>query len=282
MAVTSKTKHADKEAATSTRAMDFRSTSSNWLVGIGAGGALNVPGWRFVSADRPVVVATDCWPVSTPVAWQQAWESILKSPCQRSASIVNASSDFGALLPHIGSSSLIVDLRSMKRTPRMTIARLSNDEFDALSVADQLKELRAALSLNKSQLALVLQVTRPTIYEWYEGKDPNPTNGERIRTLLRVLARSAVSGARPLNARFVRQPMGLTEPSLLDLLCQDRLDQERLAREIERARDLDAAASRKRKNREDRLQALGFEDLSRDQRKALLARNVALQDWPRR
>ena len=145
-----------------------------------------------------------------------------------------------------------------------------------------MKELRAALSLNGSQLARILQVTRPTTYKWYEGKAPNRTTGARILTLLRVLARCAVSGAAPLNARFVRRPMSLAEPSLLDLLCEDRLDQERLARAIERARDLGDAAFRKRKDREDRLRALGFEDLSREQRKVLLARNMALRDWPRR
>ena len=283
MAITSKLRNPTGEAATSALGvMDCRLTSPNWLVGIDAGGALNVPGWRLGSADRPdVVVATDCWPVSTPVAWQQAWDSMLKSPSRGTAGIINAGSDLGALLPHVGSSSLIVDLRSIERMSRMTTSRRSNDEFPLL-VADQLKELRAALSLNKAQLARVLQVARPTIYEWYEGKEPNPTNSQRIRTLLRVLARSAVSGARPLNARFTRQPMGLTEPSLLDLLCEKRLDQERLSYALKRARDLGDAAFRERKNREDRLHALGFEDLSRERRKELLARNVALQDWPRR
>ena len=125
-------------------------------------------------------------------------------------------------------------------------------------------------------------VTRPTIYEWYEGKDPNAVNCERIRTLLRVLKRSTVSGAMPLNARFVRQPMGSAEPSLLDLLSEHRLDKERVARAVQRARDLGAAAFRKRENREDRLRALGFEDPTGNQRKEQLARNVALQDWPRR
>ena len=282
MAVTSNTKRAAGEAATSAlRAMDCGFTSLNWPAGVDTGGALNVPGWLTVSADRPyVAVATDRWPVPTPAAWQQAWDSILKSPSRGSAGILSTHSDLGTLLPRVGSSSLIVDLRSMKRPSRTTIARLSNDGFP-LPVADQLKELRAALSLNKAQLARVLQVARPTVYEWYEGKDPNLTNSERIRTLLQVLARGAVSGARPLNARFVRQPMGLTEPSLLDLLCEKRLDQERLAHVLKRARDLGDAAFRKRKDREDRLHALGFEDLSRERRKELLARNVALQDWPR-
>ena len=164
----------------------------------------------------------------------------------------------------------------------MTERRLSAGGLEALPVADQLKELRAALSLSNSQLARTLQVSHHTIYEWYEGTEPNPTNGERIRTLLSCLARSAVSGAKPLNARFVRRPAGLAEPSLLDLLCEHRLDQERVAPALERARSLGAEASRQRKNREDRLRALGFQDLSRDQRRQILARNVALRDWPRR
>ena len=164
----------------------------------------------------------------------------------------------------------------------MTELRLSAGGLEALSVADQLKELRAALSLNNSQLARILQVTHSTIYEWCEGEEPNPTEGERIRTLVSVLARGAVSGARPLNARFVRQPAGLAEPSLLDLLCKHRLDKERVARALERARSLSAEAFRQRTSREDRLRALGFQDLSRDQRRQMLARNVALRDWPRR
>lgn len=173
-------------------------------------------------------------------------------------------------------------MRASLNVPGCRVVSGDRPHVVALPIADQLKELRAALSLNGSQLACILQVSRLTTYEWYDGRAPNRATGARILTLLRVLARGAVSGAAPLNARFVRQPMSLTEPSLLDLLCEDRLDQERLARAIERVRSRGDAASRKRKDREDRLRALGFEDLSRDQRKALLARNMALRDWPRR
>ena len=149
------------------------------------------------------------------------------SQCHGSAGIVSGSSDYGPLLPHVGSSSLIVDRRSVQRWPWID-AGLTADGFESIPVVDQLKELQAALSLNKSQLARIMRVTRPTIYEWYEGKDPNAVNCERIRTLLRVLKRSTVSGAMPLNARFVRQPMGSAEPSLLDLLSEHRLDKSAL------------------------------------------------------
>ena len=261
--------------------IDYRYGFSHWPIEIGAGGTGQVARCLAASVETPAIVALiDSWHALLFSDRPQPWSAPLMSSCQGSAGVVSVDSDYGPLLPHVGSSPLIVDRRSVQRPPRI-VTRLSAGGLESLSVPDQLKELQAALSLNKSQLARILKVTRPTIYEWYEGKEPNATNSERIRILLLVLARGAVSGAKPLNARFVRQPMGLSEPSLLDLLYRDRLDQELLARALKRAREVGDAAFRKRKNREDRLHALGFEDLSRDKRKELLARNVALQDWPK-
>ena len=207
---------------------------------------------------------------------------MLKSPCWGSAGIVAFRSDYGPLLPHVGSSSLIVDRRFVKHATGRLIARRSVDWCQGFPVVDQLKELRAALSLNKSQLARILRVTRPTLYEWYQGKEPNATNSARIHTLLRVLTRAAVSGTRPLNARFIRQSTNFDEPSVLDLLCDERLNEKRVLRALEQVRDLGAAAARSRAAREERLRALGFEDPGAEQRKENLARNVALQDWPGR
>ena len=274
MAVTATIQRADeKTAAPMPTAVDYRSAYSHWLTGIDAGGTGQVTERYAGSVERPSAIVI-------VVRVQQEPSALLMSQCHGSAGIVSGGSDYGPLLPHVGSSSLIVDRRSVQRWPWID-ARLTADGFESIPVVDQVKELRAALSLNKSQLARIMRVTRPTIYEWYEGKEPNPTNSERIRVLLRVLERNAVSGAMPLNARFIRQPMGPAEPSLLDLLSEHRLDQERVARAIKRARQLDAAAFRKRENREDRLRALGFEDPTGNQRKEQLARNVALQDWPK-
>ena len=293
MEMTSTIRRADEEAATSApAAMECRYTStvSHWPVGIYARSTRQVSEWRVDSAERPyvVVAATDCSPASTPGARQQPRDfllnSLLNSPCRGTAGIVTFSSDYGPLLPHVGSSSFIVDRRPARCLRWLPGSRLSARfrEILALPVADQLQELGAALSLNKSQLAQVLNVTRPTLYEWYQGKEPNAANSERIRTLLRVLTHGDVSGARPLNARFVRRPMDIDGLSLLDVLCGDRLDDDRVVRALDRARDLGAAAAHSSTAREDRLRALGFEDPGDEQRKEYLARNVALQDWPRR
>ena len=83
-----------------------------------------------------------------------------------------------------------------------------------LSVPEQMQELQAALSLNKSQLLRVLQVSRPALYDWFRGKEPNPANAGRLHALLRCLSRARVSGASPLNARFVRRPADLDGPAV--------------------------------------------------------------------
>ena len=170
---------------------------------------------------------------------------------------------------------MTVDRRSGQRSAR-TDTRLLADGFEAMPVADQLRELCAALSLSKSRLARILRVNRLTVHEWYEGKEPNSINGERIRILMGVLMRNGVSGVRPLNARFVRQPLRFNDPSLLDLLCEDPLDEERIAYALQGVRDLGTAACLVRKNREDRLRTLGFEEPSAEQRRERLARIVAV------
>ena len=271
----------DEDTATPKPAVvDYRADVRQLLAGNDPKATCQGSWWHAGRVEQPslTVMFTGGW--AAPFGWRQDEPSAhLMAQCHGSAGIVSFSSDYGPLLPRVGSSPLIVDRRSGLH-PHWVGAPVA-EGLETLAVVDQLNELRAALSLNKSQLARVMRVTRPTIYEWYEGKDPNATNSERIGTLLRLLQRSAVSGAMPLNARFVRQPVGPTEPALLDLLCEPRLDQARVARSLKRVRVLGSAALRKRRNREDRLRELGFEDPDGGQRKEQLARNVALQDWPK-
>ena len=272
---------AEETAMTRPAVIDYRADVRHLLAGNDPTATCQGSWWNAGRVEQPslTVMFTGGW--TAPIGWRRDEPSAqLMAQCHGSAGIVSLSSDYGPLLPHIGSSPLIVDRRSGLH-PHWIGAPFATEKLEALAVVDQLNELRAALSLNKSQLARVMRVTRPTIYEWYEGKDPNSTNCERIHTLLRLLELSAVSGAMPLNARFVRQPLGPAEPALLDLLCEARLDQARVARALKRVRILGNAALRRRKNREDRLRALGFEDPDAAQRKEQLAMNVSLQDWPK-
>ena len=190
---------------------------------------------------------------------------------QRSAVIIGA-------VPrhHIGSSPLVHDRRPINGPPDIFFG-LAN--VVVLPIAEQMQELLAALSLNKSQLARILRVTRPTIYEWLEGNRPNHTNAKRLNALFGVLERASVSSSTPLNARFVRYPVEPGTPSLVDLLEEEQVNENRLVEVMKQAQRLANMASERRENREDRLRRLGFEEPSREQRKEQLARNVALMDW---
>jgi transcriptional regulator with XRE-family HTH domain len=213
-----------------------------------------------------------------------AWLAVLSPARSASSGIVTNVADYGPILPHVGSSSYIIDRRPTKRVLKRAVSEGSAGfhRVVALSIVEQMQELLAALSLNKSQLAQILRVTRPTVYDWFQGKEPNTANTERVHFLLRILARASVSGAAPLNARFVRQPMEFDSPSLIDLLGQEQVDEELVVRALETARALGDAASQRRTTREERLRALGFEDPTSKQRRQQLATTVALKGWPER
>ena len=212
---------------------------------------------------------------------RDAWRAVLWRASSGSTGIVLLGSALGSFLPHVGSSSSIVDYRPVAPVSPPNAA-VSFREIVALPVIEQMQELQAALSLNKSQLAGILRVTRPTLYDWLQGREPNTANGGRLDTLLRILARASVSSASPLNARFVARPVDIDTPSLIELLGEEPLDENRVIRAIERSRELADSASRRRTAREERLRTLGFEELGGEQRRRQLATNVALRKWPER
>lgn len=201
-----------------------------------------------------------------------------------SGGIIAFDSEFHPFSFHIGSNPGVVEFRPVEPASETGSTRdlLGFREVLKLSVVEQMQEVQAALSLNKSQLARVLQVSRPALYEWFRGKEPNPANTDRLHSVLGCLVRARASSTSPLNARFVRQPADLGEPALLDLLSEERIDEDRVVSVIEDAQALGEAATRRRAAREERLRNLGFEDLGREQRREQLAKNMALRDWPNR
>ena len=70
-------------------------------------------------------------------------------------------------------------------------------ENTRLSLVEQLAELMAALALNKSLLARILRVSRPTIYEWFSGKVPKQATEERLESILDILAQGSVTSSTP-------------------------------------------------------------------------------------
>jgi len=223
---------------------------------------------------------------STDGPWQQA---LLRSMRAGSAGVVVLVSGYAPYLPHVGTSPTVFDSRRMVRsspapapeaaaegtrtTTRQAVLRMSS--------ADQAREVMAGLNLNKTQLAEVLGVSRPTLYDWLDGKEPNAANAQRLTALVRILSSAGVTAADSISPRLMREALNDGEPSLLELLKADTLDEARIAKLLAEAKALQDAAEGARVAREDRLRALGFEEPTPEQRKANLALNVALREWPK-
>ena len=177
------------------------------------------------------------------------------------------------VFPRITSSS-----RIDRRCVVQVVVYLS--DASALPVARQVRELRAALSLNKSELARILRVTRPTVYDWLDGGEPNPDNVARIGQLLRLVSQARVSSRNPLFPRFVRSPLDPGGQALLDLLGEETIAESAVKDAMHRAKGLGDAIDTRRRQREARLREAGFEEPDDDQRTRNLATNLALMPWP--
>ena len=131
-------------------------------------------------------------------------------------------------------------ITSSSRIDRGDIGRfvLQPQHISTLSIARQVRELQAALSINKSELARILRVSRPTVYDWLDGGEPNADNRLRIRTLVGLVAGSRVSADDPLFPRFVRSGLESGERSLLELLGEERIDEVAAKSVIRRAKAL--------------------------------------------
>ena len=118
-------------------------------------------------------------------------------------------------------------ITSSSRIDRRDIGRFGVDSrpIGALPIAWQVRELQAPLSVNKSELARILRVSRPTVYDWLDGGEPNAGNRGRIWRLLRLVAEARVSAGNPLFPRFVRSALEAGDRSLLELLGEEAIDE---------------------------------------------------------
>jgi hypothetical protein len=189
-----------------------------------------------------------------------------------------------AVMPASLSDPSVEDLR-----PAVTVALASRAadqrpryrKLLTQSFGHQAKEAMAALSLTKSQLAGVLQVSRPTIYEWLAGNEPNSSNATRLTTVLRLLTRAGISSESPLNARFVRHAIHERSASIIDLLSADALDEATIEAMLREAVALGKEAEGQRASRENRLRALGYEEPSPEQRRDQLNQTITTFEWPK-
>jgi len=197
--------------------------------------------------------------------------------------LVGAAPSYAASLPHFGTSPTVLDVRAahMPGVQAPDSSGVTTCVSYSLTAAEQIQEMLAALALNKSQMATILRVSRPTLYDWLAGKEPAANNAKRIDQICQLLNRVGVTGRSPLNARFVRRPHAEHGTSIIEALTKETISEGDLGNLLRHALTLTQGAVGKRQEREDRLQGLGYDDPSEDERRDNLGRNVALLDWPK-
>jgi len=135
--------------------------------------------------------------------------------------------------------------------------------------------IRGALGLNWAEFAEVLHLSRAEFRSWFNGSDRCALADARVRQVESLVSDASITSARPLNARFVTaQLTGGT--SLLHLLRAVPLDSRALASALAEVRSLSWGADAARELREFTRRARGYRAPTADERRATLARNVAL------
>jgi len=202
-------------------------------------------------------------------------------------------------LPHVGTSPTCFDSRPVAAQPFQAAApkekikkteetkrieektAISYEQALTMSIADQAREVSAALSINKTQLAEILGVSRPTLYSWLDGSNPKPGNSDRLLTILRIMSKSHVDSHHPLNARFVRNPLSEDSKPLIELLKTDSCKEEEITSVFEAAKALSDKVAKQAEAREERWRKLGYEEPSFEERKATLNRNITARNLDR-
>ena len=94
------------------------------------------------------------------------------------------------------------------------------------------------------------------------------------------MSQDRVSSRNPLFPRFVRSPLDPRGQALLDLLGEETIAESAVRDAIYRAKGLGDAMDTRRRQREARLRAAGFEEPNEETRTRNLEPNVALIPWP--
>jgi len=105
------------------------------------------------------------------------------------------------------------------RYPRIHIEPSKAKQVDMRSPAEHIVSIRDVFSINMSDLASVLGVTRPTVYAWLAGQEPKGEAVVRIQKLARAADKFNQAGIVRLD-KLVHRPI-LNGRSLLEILKTD-------------------------------------------------------------
>jgi hypothetical protein len=93
----------------------------------------------------------------------------------------------------------------------------ASEKLDTRSTAEHLANIRDVFAINMSDLAILLEATRPTVYAWLEGQEPKKLEAvQHIQQLSRAADVFGLANIQRLD-KLLQRPI-LEGRSLLDLL----------------------------------------------------------------
>ena len=138
-----------------------------------------------------------------------------------------------------------------------------------ISAQEQLNNLRKHMGFNISELARIIQVKRPSIYEWLELKSPNPKNQERLDLIYSFYQYWKEKDVGKIGQYMYRK---ITQDgrSLMDLLEEDNIDET----QVNETLDIIAASllkvAKENAARDVLLESKGFKPISKDEQRSRL------------
>jgi len=145
-------------------------------------------------------------------------------------------------------------------------------------IADLSSEALAALSINKSQMATILGVERPHLYQWLKGQVERPSKAGRLRELLMALDRAGISSQAPIPAHLVTQALVPGSRPLLEELAGD-LNTNAVAAGLAQAARINREITQESERRLTKMRAAGHESSSDDEAQATFDQTMAMLEW---
>jgi hypothetical protein len=180
------------------------------------------------SAETPLQMASYAYPTSTSVAGESAPTRAPFWTAGVFAVLLFAGT--GGSVSAASSSAVVEKMDSTPTGARRRIeyvskSRREDEEERVAGSTEGLPILQHYFSLNLSDLALVVRVSRPTIYSWLRNESsPQSHNVFRMRQLFGLVKLWSSLSRKPLGS-YLKSPV-VEGQSVFDLLSQDQIDRE--------------------------------------------------------
>jgi hypothetical protein len=177
-----------------------------------------------------------------------------------------------SVLPSPRTSSSAPDQGAMKR-------RQVHQRALTTTIGAQAREALAALAISKSQMAAILGIERPHLYAWLADKVDRPAKGDRLRTLLGLLAAAGIGSSAPLRGHLVTEPLEPGARPLLELLKGKDLAAPEIAAALASAARLTRAIDDAAARRIAQMRASGHKPPTDDEAQSTLDATLQGMEW---